>query len=118
MTRHAITAGLLLLLAQSCTLDSAEDDSSDGGDEAGEIGDACGRDSDCVSGTCAPAGVCTFECEMHVQCGCQGGTTNADILAGRCPWGCIDGVCAKVCRNDLDCAGDTECTTGTFDACL
>jgi hypothetical protein len=115
--RSAIRLGfeILLLLAASC------------GDAGGHdtppppmhgIGEACTSAADCSSMSCAGAGVCTKKCTTHTDCGCPSGTTNGDIVNGRCDVGCFDMACSRVCHSNLDCAGRTTCVNGdAFDAC-
>jgi hypothetical protein len=98
-----------------------EDDSTDT-TAAAEIGDVCSTDDDCQGihdGTCAGAGVCSAPCAIHSDCGCPAGTTDGDILDGRCDVACVEDACARVCTSGLECAGNTACEpTLTFSACL
>ena len=101
---------------------SGGDDDGSTGDESGgskAIGALCAKDGECATGSCTPSRVCSKNCDTHTDCGCPTGTTNGDILSGRCAYGCYEGICTVPCSSDIDCAGDTECGSGTsWDGCI
>ncbi len=117
--RAQVAMALVVTIAGLSVGCSAADDDGSGQSQPKEIGAACGADDECDTGICAPAGICTKSCDAHSDCGCAPGTTNGDISYGRCEFGCMESTCTTVCHSNVDCAGETECTSGTsFDACL
>ncbi|HYQ45898.1 MAG TPA: hypothetical protein VER11_28205 [Polyangiaceae bacterium] len=105
VVRVAVVGALLGLLSAGCSSES--DDTP-----APKLGEACSGSNQCGEGTCAGAGVCTKTCDTHSECGCPPGTSNGDIVDGRCGLSCTDGECTRVCKSSLDCAGGTECVSG------
>ena len=87
---------------------------SDGGTPVAHAmyGETCAENSDCAEGTCAPSGICSTSCAQHSDCGCPSGTTNGDIIDGRCNVGCFDAHCTRVCTSNIDCGGKTACLNG------
>jgi hypothetical protein len=119
MGRWFVVLTMLGGVAAGCASDA--DGSPGGGDEnlPKAIGAVCATDSECASGNCTPSRVCSKSCDMHADCGCPAGTTNGDIVGGRCRFGCFESMCTVPCTSDIDCAGDTECTSsGSWDGCL
>ncbi len=121
MGRWFVVMTMVSAVAAGCS--GGDDDGSPGGasESNGEkaIGALCAADDECASGSCTPSRVCSKNCERHADCGCPAGTTNGDILDGRCHFGCYEGTCTVPCSSDIDCAGDTECGSGTsWDGCL
>lgn len=91
------------------------------------VGSACTEDEDCSGalqgGYCPDAAMCTKHCDSHADCGCEPGTTNADISAGKCNASCVEvgsqGYCLRVCNSSSDCEGNTSCEKGTSNSyCL
>lgn len=81
------------------------------------IGNTCTKDSDCTTGqtpVCLTQGinVCSSLCNTHYDCGCPSGTTNQDIVAGKCSDSCYTlltsdagslKACFKVCTDSSQC---------------
>jgi hypothetical protein len=118
-------AGVLSLVSVGSGCASSSQSEDDAGTDAStgsplsRFGGACDSNLDCAEGFCAGAGVCTRECQIHDDCSCPVGTTNEDVLAGRCDFACFSAACTIPCTSDIQCAGDTSCVLGdVFDACL
>jgi len=96
-----------------------------GGTYDGIIGEGCTNASQCSAipgGVCdSKAQVCVKACMSHDNCGCPAGTTNGDIVAGRCRAACVNVgsvgmpnlLCVRVCKAPNDCEGNLRTCSST-----
>lgn len=69
------------------------------------IGTVCTSNEACAGGFCATdTSTCSKACSAHTDCGCPSGTTNADLIQGKCASACVkvdgDGSrCVKTCAS-------------------
>ena len=88
------------------------------GSPAKAVGEGCSSDaacSDLPGAYCAADGTCSRGCVVHSDCGCEAGTTNDSIDAGRCAAECVQstpgapGLCWRVCQAGSDCDDAQRC---------
>lgn len=123
--QKALMGVLVVLLVGACASDT-DDNGAPGAENSGPatlkpIGKGCSLGTECASGTCTNAGVCSKKCKSHPDCGCPYGTTNGDINFGRCEVACVSGMCTTVCKSSVECGGTTTCDSTEGDiykACL